>query len=69
MNATAKKVLVKCVDYNGHKDILFTMSPSDFRYNDGNYQHFATGTLKARVFRADDGKTYKVFSDGSAKAA
>lgn len=59
--------LVNCLDYNGHKNVLFIMEKSDFRYNTNNYVHQKDGEKVGNRFRAEDGTIYQVFSDWSVR--
>lgn len=72
----AKKsyVLVRCGDYNGHKNVLFMMDTTDFRLSDerfsSNYEVLAPGEYAGRARQltvAERGETYQVFEDWSLK--
>lgn len=64
------KVLARCADYNGNKNVLFMMSADDFRLADAKWGYSIVGP--AKYSRKDQtlvsgGKTYRVFSDWSVK--
>jgi hypothetical protein len=61
------KALVRCSDYNGHKNVLFVMATNDSRFGK-DYKLVAHGKLLRRgVFQTVKGQMYDVFADGSAK--
>ena len=64
-----EKVLARCDDYNGFKNVLFVMDADDFRIGNGNYHKLADGVFsrKNHHFTANDGRQFKVFADRSAK--
>jgi hypothetical protein len=68
MTAKRPKVLARCIDYNGHPNVLFMMQTDDFRLNgaDPNYVVVAAADYnhKAKELSAL-GKRYRVFSDWS----
>lgn len=67
-----KRLLVKCADFNGHKDVLFMMKPDDFRLTDerfkGDYTTLDKGTYKSRVLTTEKSGAFQVFSDWSVKS-
>lgn len=71
MMAKAKKIIVNCADYNGHKNIPFMMSSDDFRLTDprfkDDYSVIAEGKAsdRNRLFVAVDGTQYTVHYDWS----
>lgn len=65
MSKKVRKALVNCLDYNGHKNVLFMMKEDDFRFNDGNYQLIEFGEYSKSVFTGVSGAQYKVFPDWS----
>lgn len=67
---SAKKILVNCLDYNGHKNVKFMMSSDDFRLNGENYQILDANAVyvhKAKTLATTHG-TFTVFADWSLKA-
>lgn len=65
------KVLVKCSDYNGSKDVLFMMRQDDNRLVDysNNYEVLSDAkySAKTKTLIANK-KSYRVFCDWSVKA-
>lgn len=65
-----KRLLVKCSEYNGFKNILFMMDKKDFRLIDEDFKNeweiLGEGDYKKKVLTIGKDK-YKVFSDWSVK--
>lgn len=61
---SSKKLLVKCDDYNGYKDILFMMDKNDSRVDNGNYSTVCEGEYKGGFLNCENG-LYRVNSDWS----
>lgn len=65
----AKKVLVKCDDYNGSKDVLFMFDDkNDFRLKDpkSEYTILCEGSYTKGFLKTEMGN-FQVFSDYSVK--
>lgn len=63
----AKRMLVKCTEYNGLKDVEFVMGLDDLRLHPGSkYVSIATVDVVKGQFTLN-GQTYKVFSDWSTR--
>jgi len=70
--AATTYVLVRCADYNGHKDILFMMDATDFRLTDkrfsAGYPVIADGDYDKKAARftiPSTGDAYQVHGDWS----
>ncbi len=59
------KALVQHPDYNGHGPSYFVMRKNDPRYG-REYSHIADGKHTKGLFKAEDGRAWRVFSDWSA---
>lgn len=71
MSTAASKVLVRCADYNGDKDVLFMMKADEFRLTDprfsANYTVLDAApvyTHKTRTLSSSLG-VFRVFTDWS----
>jgi hypothetical protein len=77
-NKKVEKSIVLCGNYNGHQNVLFLMKHDDFLFNTDKYRqvtgvkmlpgrHVMPDGRKVQHFQGNDGHTYMVFSDWSAK--
>jgi hypothetical protein len=69
------KVIARCSDYYGNKNVLVVMDENDFRLAQGwtgqyekSYERISLGVLKKSIFETMDGTRYRVFPDSSAKS-
>lgn len=61
--------LVKCSDYNGHKDVLFCMASDDPRFDNGNYTPLSKLRKVGKTFEDEQEVAYLRFSDWSMRPA
>ncbi len=62
----AAKWIVLCHHYDNYENVLFMMEETDFRFGKG-YTPVTSGRFAKGIFTGDDGKTYRVYPDWSAK--
>ena len=59
--------IVECKNYNGHKNVLFAMETSDFRFQTENWKDCGPLERFGKNFVDTNGHVYKRFPDWSLK--